>query len=392
MTKHSALSVSVFGGQVVCFAVMFTLFKFISQTCVDVVPGQQPNTDYCPPGQTKFGRPMLSAFMMVGSMSLGFFYYFPFRHNKPDCPPVTRKSLVYILLPSFLDCCCSLLLLVGSKPIPMSLALVLKGTRIFFSCILAIFMLKKKIRAHNWTGVAIALTGASLAGLSAILNSNLQGAHSLHSTGEVIMGICLVVAGEFFRSLMVTIQEIYMKKKICDPAFLMSLQGVYGGIFIGTAILLAWLVIPGTDVESSYENLRVTLQQAGESLDITVMLCLVPLFSVVGFICSAMVSYLLSAIYNAMASVMMTALVWSFELIGHVVNPTIGTTWATYSPLQLAGFILVIFGILVYDGSFVRFPRFFEYEVPNAPAILEEETKSVETTEEEQVIVSAKMQ
>lgn len=371
MVQHNALTVSVFGGQVICFAIMFTMFKFISQTCVDIVPGQKENLDYCPPGQTKFGRPMLSAFMMVSSMALGFAYYFPFRHNKPDCVPITRKSLVYILLPSFLDCCCSLLLLVGSKPIPMSLALVLKGTRILFSCILAIFMLKKKIRMHNWTGVAIALLGASLAGLSAILNSQNAKGTALHSTGEIAMGICLVVIGEFFRSLMVTIQEIYMKKKICDPAFLMSLQGIYGGFFIGVALVLAWLVIPGSDVENSYENLRVTIQQAGESLDVTVMLCVIPIFSAVGFICSALVSYLLSAIYNAMASVMMTALVWSFELVGHVIDPTRGTEWATFSPLQLAGFILVIFGIFVYDGSFVRFPKIFDYETPSTSQVIE---------------------
>ncbi len=372
MAKHNVLTVSVFGAQVLCFGVMFSMLKFISQTCVDLVPGQEPNANsHCPPGQTKFGRPMLSAFMMVSSMTLGFLYYFPFRHNKPDCVPVTRKSLLYIVLPSFLDCCCALLLLVGSKPIPMALALVLKGTRFFFSCVLAIFMLKKKIRGYNWAGVAIALLGASLAGLSAILNSQEEGAGALHSTGEVIMGIALVVTGEFFRSLMVTIQEIYMKKKICDPAFLMSLQGIYGGVFITIALLLAWLVIPGSDIGGSYENMKVTFQQAGESTTITVMLCIVPMFSAAGFICSALVSYLLSAVYNAMASVIMTALVWSLELIAHAINPTIGTTWAKYSPLQLAGFLFVILGVLVYDGTLIKFPRFFDYDTPSAPTILE---------------------
>ena len=380
MASERFVTSSVFVGQIMCFAVMFSFFKFISQTCVDVLPGQQPDKDNCPPGQTKFARPMLNAFMMVASMSLGFIYYFPFRHGKPGIPKITRKSLLYILLPSLLDCCCSLLLLAGSIFIPMSLALVLKGTRIFFSCLLAILLFKRKIRSYQWTGVALALVGSGLAGLSAILNNS--NSQSTTSTTQIVLGICLVIAGEFVRSLMVTIQEMQMKKGLCDPVFLMSLQGVYGGFFIFIAMVIAWQAVSGADVDGSFESLAVTMQMASQSTAIIVMLCMVPIFSVTGFICSAFVSKLLSAVHNAMASVMMTAVVWMFEIIVHyAIDSHLGSKWGTYSALQLVGFAFVVLAMIVY-GPVVKFPKIFEYPTESKAELeTKEEMKPFESRE-----------
>lgn len=368
MVSQKVVTTSVFVGQIICFAFMFSFFKFIAQTCVDVLPGQVPEPEYCPPGQRKFSRPMLNAFMMVASMSLGFFYYIPFRHGKPGIPAVSRKALLYILLPSLLDCCCSLLLLAGSISMPMSLALVLKGTRIFFSCLLAILIFKRKIRPYQWTGVALALIGSGLAGLSAILNSSSSGKNAA-STSAIAVGISLVVAGEFARSLMVTIQEMQMKKGLCDPVFLMSLQGVYGGFFIFIAMVLAWKVLPGNDVDGSFESLSITFQMASESTAIIAMLCAVPFFSVVGFICSAFVSKLLSAVHNAMASVMMTAIVWIFEIIVHyAIDDHLGSQWGQYSAIQLVGFGFVVVAMLVY-GPVVKFPKIFDYPTESSAQI-----------------------
>ena len=380
MASQRLVTTSVFVGQIICFAIMFSFFKFITQTCVDVLPGQIPDEKNCPPGQTKFTRPMLNAFMMVASMSLGFIYYFPFRHGKPGIPKITRKSLLYILLPSLLDCCCSLLLLAGSIFIPMSLALVLKGTRIFFSCLLAILLFKRKIRAYQWTGVVLALIGSGLAGLSAILNNS--SAQSSTTTTMIVLGICLVIAGEFVRSLMVTIQEMQMKKGLCDPVFLMSLQGIYGGFFIFVAMVIAWKVVGGNDVDGSFESLAVTFQMASQSTSIIVMLCLVPIFSVTGFICSAFVSKLLSAVHNAMASVMMTAVVWMFEIIVHYsIDPHLGSKWGQYSALQLVGFGFVVVAMVVY-GPVVKFPKVFEYPTESKAELeTKEELKPYESRE-----------
>ena len=356
MVKAGCITAGVFIGQIVFFSLMFTILKVVSQTCVHILPDMTPSAS-CPDGEVKFERPAFNALMMVGSMSLALVFYFVFRHGKEGIPLIRRKLYALILVPSALDVVTCVLLMAGSMYIPMSLVLILKGIRICFSSVLVIIIFKRKQRGHNWGGVGIAMLGVGLAALSAILNS--QGEKS---ASNPVVGIILVLASEFFRSLMVVTQEYLMKVNRCDPTFMIGLQGVYGGAMIVGMMVLAWLVIPGSDKGNSFENLPNTFELAGESSLIIGLLFALPIVSVIGFISSALVTKRLSSVHNAMASVMMTALVWLIELVIHYgIDNRYGKKWGQYSPLQLVGFAFVVLGLLVYDGSVVKIKSVFEY-------------------------------
>jgi hypothetical protein len=341
---------------------MFTAFKFLSQTCVTALPGMEPNPKKCPAGEVDFSRPVLSAFMMVSSMSLALIYYFGFLKGKPGVHPVTKKQLIYTVLPSFLDLICASTLMAGSMKIPMSLVLTLKGVRVLFSAILVILVFKRKQRMYNWAGVGIALTGVGLAVLSAILNNNVDPtAAATKSTGATIMGIGLILGSEFFRSLMVVSQEYLIKVVGCDPSFMIGLQGIYGGILMVGFLVVSWLWIPGNDLDGSFENLKATFLLAGESTPIIIVLCILPIFVVLGFISSALVTKHLSSVHNAMATVLMTAFVWLIEILIHyAIDRHRGNAWGPYSYLQLIGFAFVVVALLVYDGQYIKLPG-FEY-------------------------------
>lgn len=355
---NSLVTAGVFAGQIVGFSFMFTMLKVISQTCVPMLPGMTQSKS-CPEGEVKFERPVLNALMMVGSMSLSLIFYYFFRHNKAGVPKIKRDLFAYILFPSALDVVCCGLLMAGSMYIPMSLVLTLKGIRILFSSLLVIVIFKRKQRGHNWAGVAVAMLGVGLAALSAVLNS--QGDKSAGASSPVL-GIVLVLGSEFFRSLMVVTQEYLMKVKRCDPTFLMGLQGVYGGTLIVIMMVVSWLLIPGKDKDGSFENMPVTFELASESPLILSLLSVLPFVTTAGFISSAFVTKLLSSVHNAMASVLMTALVWLIELIIYYgVDSRYGKKWGQFSPLQLVGFMFVVLALLVYDGSVVKIKSLFEY-------------------------------
>ncbi len=79
--------------------------------------------------------------------------------------------------------------------------------------------------------------------------------------------------------------------------------------------------------------------------------------------CSVEVTHLLSAVHNAIAAVLMTAVIWLLELFIHyVVDTHYGYAWGRYSAIQLVGFGFVVFAMLVYDGSILRIPALFKYE------------------------------
>ena len=377
MISGKCITVSVFAGQIVWFSVMFTMLKMMSQTCVPLLPGLTQSAS-CPEGEVKFERPVLNALMMVGSMSLSLIFYYFFRHGKADVPSIRRKLYGYIVLPAAIDVVTCGLLMAGSMYIPMSLVLILKGIRIFFSSILVIIIFKRKQRGYNWGGVGIAMFGVGMAALSAILNNSIDASATATSP---VMGIILVLASEFCRSLMVVVQEYLMKVNRCDPTFMIGLQGVYGGAMIVGMMVVSWLVIPGKDAGNSFENLPVTFQLISESGFIIALMSVLPIVACTGFICSALVTKRLSSVHNAMASVMMTALVWLIELVIHYgIDARYGKKWGLYSPLQLVGFIFVVLGLLVYDGSVIQIKSLFSYTT--------ESKLDIETRKEIQALAS----
>lgn len=344
-----------FGGKLLFGCVMFSLVKIMSQTCVPSSDGRTSET--CPSGFVKFERPVFSAFVMVGSMSIALIFYYLFRHGKPGIDRPTRKLYFYVMLPALLDATCVSILMVGSVFIPMSLTMTLKGVRIVYSTILVMIIFKRKQYGYNIFGVAVAMVGVSLAALSAVLNRPDLGS-------SCMIGVGLVLLSEFVRSLMVVIEEYLMKRMHCDPFFLIGLQGFWGLCVLTIGLMLSWLVIPGKDAGASLENLEVTFRQISDSHSVIAILSTLPPLIAAHFMCSVMVTKLLSSVHNAMASVLMTALVWLVELFTHyVVDTKLGNAWGPYSALQLVGFGLVVLALLIYDGSIIRLPRFFFYPI-----------------------------
>jgi len=358
-----------FAGKLLFGCVLFTLLKIQSSTCVPAVDPEAASNPSCPEGYVKFERTVFSAFIMVGSMSLSLVFYYLFRHNKPGTPPISRKMFVYIILPALLDATGVSILMLGAQKVPMSLTMTLKGVRIVFSTFLVILIFRRKQTSYNWFGVGVAMVGVFLAAMSAVLNSP-------HMGSSCLIGIGLIILSEFVKSLMVISEEYLMKKIHCDPFFMLGLQGVYSSIILGFGLILSWFVIPGNDMGKSWESLSNTVQLASESTTIIVILSIIPIFIAGHFMCSVEVTHLLSAVHNAIAAVLMTAVIWLLELFIHyVVDSHYGYAWGRYSAIQLVGFGFVVFAMLVYDGSILRLPALFKYEENNVESEVDQDPK-----------------
>jgi len=149
-----------------------------------------------------------------------------------------------------------------------------------------------------------------------------------------------------------------------------------------TGLLMAWMVIPGKDMGSSLESLEGTFRMISDSSAVIGIMATLPVIIAAHFMCSVMVTNLLSSVHNAMASVLMTALVWAIELLVHyTINPSLGNKWGPCSVLQLVGFGLVTFALCVYDGKLVRLPWLLKYPgdekaVDEKPVACEERTST----------------
>lgn len=342
-----------FSGKLLLGCVMFSLVKILSQQCVKAMTPSHPALE-CPEGYVKFERPVFNSFLFVSSMSLALIYYYIFCHNKPGASRPSRKLFLYILVPALLDAICISILMVGALYIPMSLIMTLKGMRIVYSTFLVIVIFKRKQYSWNILGVIISMTGVGLAVLSAILNAP-------HLKSDCLVGVGLVLLSEFVKSLMVVVEEYLMKKRNCDPFFMLGVQGCWGMALLIGGLLLAWLAVPGKDADS-LESLETTFRMIGDSSAVIGIISVLPIFIATHFMCSVMVTKLLSSVHNAMASVLMTALVWTVELFVHyAIDSHLGNRWGEYSAIQVVGFGFVTLGLLVYDGTMVRLPWLIKY-------------------------------
>jgi hypothetical protein len=76
-----------------------------------------------------------------------------------------------------------------------------------------------------------------------------------------------------------------------------------------------------------------------------------------------------------MLDALRAAFVWGFALEVHGVRPDaeLGEAWTEYSPLELAGFVMIVLGHLVY-GTVLRVPG-----LRYPPSLVEEEAKAAAT-------------
>jgi hypothetical protein len=140
---------------------------------------------------------------------------------------------------------------------------------------------------------------------------------------------------------------------------IISLEGV-----TGTIIALLGLVtvnfIPGSDM-GSYENFQNTLYMIGNSPVVIGLLATLPIWVISMYLSGIFVTKLVSAVYNAIVTVLTVAVVWGAELFVHyVISPDYGNEWTRWSWMQLAGFVLILISTLMYDATW-KLPQFFAY-------------------------------
>ena len=269
-----------------------------------------------------------------------------------DKASIDLRAFLRIALPGALDCAGQVCTMLGTMMLPISIVLVLKGSRVVFSALLSKVMLNRRLFAYHWCGVVLCMVGLVIASVSSILNQfNLR--------SHLAVGICLCLTGEFLRSVRMVSEERLMKTYLYHPVAVIGLEGVVGTI-LSVPLLLIVDAIPGDD-NGSYESWENTVYMLAHSTLATVLVVLLPLWINALYLSGVFVTKMLSAVHNALVTVLTVAVVWGMELIiYYCVDSQYGLGWGKYSVLQLIGFGFILLSTLLYDST-LRIPQWFEY-------------------------------
>lgn len=332
--------------------------EFVKQTCVSAPGADDKN---CPANEARFNRPFFAGTVLFFGMSFTLIPYYFLRHNKPGVTKVDKMTFINMIVPSVLEFVGQTMFLMGVMRIPMSLSLTLKGTRVVFSALLLVIFLKRKLFAFHWTAIALTMVGVVVSSLKEIIepssSKNLE-------TADVLIGIALVLGGEFIRSARTVLEEKLMKKLKYDALLVVGLQGVYA-LVLSVPCLFVVNVIP--TAKGVLENIDVTWAQFTSS-SIVLGISLTTPITVPGlFIAGAYVTKLMSAVHNALTTIITNSIVWMLALIVHAIDSSRGEKLVPLSSVQLVGFFIVLFASLMYD-AIIRIPKFFTYPLDRAAA------------------------
>jgi hypothetical protein len=227
--------------------------------------------------------------------------------------------------------------------------------------LLLVLFLKRKLFAFHWVAIVLTLVGIVVSSLKEIIEPS---SSKEFQTTDVLIGIALVLAGEFIRSMRTVLEEKLMKKLKYDALLVVGLQGIYALVLSVPALFVV------NAIETSkgpLEDLQVTWNQFVSS-SIVMGICFTTPITVPGlFVAGAYVTKLMSAVHNALTTIITNSIVWILAVIVYFIDNKRGEKLIPLSSVQLVGFIIVLFASLMYD-AIIRIPQIFYYPLDRAAA------------------------
>jgi len=373
--KHTGKTLGLIACAIKIFAgtIYYGSIEAIKETCVPSPGAKWSKDNKCADDYAKFKAPFYMGILLFFSMSFTLIPYFIFRHGKPGVTKFNPKSIINMLLPTACEFVGQIMFLVGAAKFgtPMSLALTLKGSRVVFSALLLIWLMKRKLYAFHWFAVATVLSGLIVASVPTLLPQPGSGpaAHGSTPSWYPIVGVALVVVAEFIRSLRTVLEEKLMKKLRYDPLLVVGLQGILA-FFMALPCLWIFNEIPDIkDSSKPFEDLSKTFKSIGSSGIIIGLMSSFPIVVSSLFIAGAYVTKLMSSVHNALTTILTNALVWGISFIVYYADDSHfrGHAIKALDSVQLVGFIMVLFGCLIYDAD-LKLRCLFKYPLDEAAA------------------------
>jgi len=281
--------------------------------------------------------------------------------QKPQPPKKPRIFQWILLLPTCFDLLGTTFAGIGLLWTLASVWQMLRGSIIVFTGILSIIFLKRKLYAYNWIGMAIVVIGLILVGVSSVLNETGNG------DIKMILGIVLILVSQLCNAAQVVVEETFVKGRGLPPLQIVGMEGFFGIVLMVCLVMPICFLIPGSQPSyfefGSYDNSVDALVQIVNDYLLLGMTILY-LFSIAFYnFFGLAVTKSLTAVHRTLIDSCRTLLVWGCGIFIHYAFRThFGEKWNDYSPLQLAGFFLLILGTVIYN-KVLKIP-FLYYDTP----------------------------
>lgn len=235
---------------------------------------------------------------------------------------------------------------------------MLRGATIVFSGILSVIFLKKKLVLHHWLGMITVTLGLACVGATVLLPDPTKGkSDDAPPENMFALGLILILAGQVLASIQMVVEELFLKSGNYSAFNVVGMEGMFGTLIMGLFVLPLCYFLPGDNV-GSYENIVDAFVQVGQAPGLLALI-IAYIFSIAFFnFFGLSVSKTLSTIHRTLIDACRTIFVWVTSIILFYAGTPFGEGWGKWSWLQLVGFLFLIVGTALYNGSYAIVKKF----------------------------------
>jgi len=274
-----------------------------------------------------FDHPYLQTLMMmIGEVMCLLIFYVFFQHLQKA--HLTTKQKSTFAVPVFCDMTATTLVNYAFLMIPASVVQMTRGSIVIFTCFFSVLFLGRKLETFHYCGVALVTAGISLVSLTAVLYPN----HAIVDVGSPILGIMLCLVAQAFQASQLVSEEGFMASLHVDPLLAIGIEGLVGCIIMSCVLPFASY--------AGQEDVSGAFYQMSQNY-VLLTAVILSMFSIALFNWSGItVTKNASAVARSTIDCSRTILVWVFEL---------AFRWNDFHKLQLAGFVMLAFGTMLYN-------------------------------------------
>ncbi|XP_069702216.1 solute carrier family 35 member F6-like [Periplaneta americana] len=321
----------------------------------------------------KFNHPFVQAVsMFIGEMlcflafKCLFFYYFRKHDGSHDEMKILKGNRSFnpflLLPPAMCDMVATSVMYIGLTLTYASSFQMLRGAVIVFVGILTTIFLHRRLCLREWMGIFLVICGLALVGVSDLFApstvelTNIHVKSSNHSTGQIILGDLLIIGAQVIAATQMVLEEKFVSGLDIPALQAVGWEGIFGFSILGLLLIPFYFIYVPAPFS---DNPRNVLEDALEAF--------VQMGNNPWLICAIIGTVLSIAFFN-FAGVTVTKEISATTrmvldsirtLFIYIVSLSLG--WQSFYWLQILGFILLVFGMGVYNNLFAglgqRLPR-----------------------------------
>jgi hypothetical protein len=178
------------------------------------------------------------------------------------------------------------------------------------------------------------------------------------STGQVIIAIVLTVAAQVVQATQIVVEDFLLHDIDAAPAFIVGLEGLWGTVITWAIFIPIVGAMPGNEGDGVHEDTADTFKMMGDN-PVIIGFVILYVFVILAYnVFGMMVTHVSSAVVRTILEALRTLCIWAVELIIHYGSmnsawgkkrPELGEELSLWSILELAGFMVLVTGMLMYN-------------------------------------------